>query len=633
MIRPTHLSTLALAAMLPSLAAAQETTTLDEIVLSGGLTPVEADSFSRAYTVVTAEEIARRGIATVQDALRALPGVAVNSTPEIFTQVRLRGGEGNHTLVLIDGVEASVGGQGEYIFTGIEAADIERIEVLRGPQSTIYGSNAMGGVISITTRKAARPGLSYSAGAELGSDGTAAANFGLRQRTERSELSFSASTRDEGGEDRTIYGGRKAFNDRKTLNLTGQTRLTDTVTVGFTLRRVWQDYANIGTTSPVPTPEGYLRDNGDTTERNERFGSIWAEAETLGGRLTHRFSLSGNTQDTDTVDAAGNPAWGNRGSHRAAKYRASLALDGGTVAAARHLLNFAAEAERETYTASFAGPTAYRRDSRALALEYRGSFDGGFDVQAGLRRDFNEVFKNATTWSLGLSWAATDTIRLRASAGTAIVNPTMFEQYGYVPGQYVGNPNLRPERSFGFDIGADVELAGGRGQASVTLFHGRFKDEITGTGMSSVNMAGTSKRRGIELSTAWQVTDSLRLSGDYTFTSGSYATGEPLVRRPRHELGLSGTLETFGGRGSVTASLRHVAGNYDREWFANAWPAPVVTSKMPAFTTVNLSAQYQLTDKVQLHGRVVNLFDKDYSEAWGYPAQGRTAYIGVRTEW
>ncbi|MCZ4257203.1 Plug domain-containing protein [Sulfitobacter sp. G21635-S1] len=140
-------SVLASAAVVPfftTAALAQDHFDLGEIIVSGGLTPIEAEAPGRAASVVTAQQIEERGIATVQDALRALPGVSVNGSGSSFTQVRLSGGEANHTLILIDGIEAS-GGDGEYILSGLETANIERIEVLRGPQSVYYGSNASGG--------------------------------------------------------------------------------------------------------------------------------------------------------------------------------------------------------------------------------------------------------------------------------------------------------------------------------------------------------------------------------------------------------------------------------------------------------------------------------------------------------
>lgn len=132
MLRPSLLASVAISPFLVSFASAQDVFDLGEIIVSGGLSPIEADALARSSSVVTAQQIEYRGIATVQDALRALPGVSVNGSSNTFTQVRIRGGEANHTLILIDGIEAA-GGDGEYILSGLETSNIERIEVLRGP--------------------------------------------------------------------------------------------------------------------------------------------------------------------------------------------------------------------------------------------------------------------------------------------------------------------------------------------------------------------------------------------------------------------------------------------------------------------------------------------------------------------
>ena len=147
-------------------AQAQEVITLDDIIVSGGFSPIAAAQYGRAATVVTAEDIQQRGITTIQDALRALPGVAVNGAGDSSTQVRIRGGESSHTLILIDGI-AAAGGEGEYNLGGLETMNIERIEVLRGPQSVYYGSNASAGVINIVTKKGAE-GTTATAGLEVG---------------------------------------------------------------------------------------------------------------------------------------------------------------------------------------------------------------------------------------------------------------------------------------------------------------------------------------------------------------------------------------------------------------------------------------------------------------------------------
>lgn len=192
-------------------AAAQEWTdaplALDPIIVSGGLTPVPAQEFGRAVSIVTAEELERSQTQYVADALRALPGVAVSRTGGVggLTQVRIRGAEGNHTVVLIDGVEASAPENGEFDFGGLLTADIARIEVLRGPQSAIYGSNAIGGVISITTKQAEVEGTSYAAQAEAGTDGTVGGQLAARLLTDRANVSLSVAARDVGGYD-TVAG-------------------------------------------------------------------------------------------------------------------------------------------------------------------------------------------------------------------------------------------------------------------------------------------------------------------------------------------------------------------------------------------------------------------------------------------
>ena len=152
-MRKASLSLAAALAVTPAIATAQdsEVTDLAEIIVSGGLTPIEAQKYGRSVSVLTSEEIEDRGITTGQDALRSVPGLMINGSGDSFTQVRIRGAEANHTLILIDGVEAS-GGDSEYILSGLDTANIERIEVLRGPQSVFYGSNASAGVINIITR-------------------------------------------------------------------------------------------------------------------------------------------------------------------------------------------------------------------------------------------------------------------------------------------------------------------------------------------------------------------------------------------------------------------------------------------------------------------------------------------------
>lgn len=640
MFRTRFLLLATTASLLPAVAIAQDSVdpvVLDEIVFSGGLTPLSADGFTRSFTVLGADEMQQRGVTTVQDALRTIPGLAVTATGDSYAQVRIRGSEFNHVLVLIDGIEANSPGGGDYIFSGLALDDIERIEVLRGPQSSVHGANAGAGVISITTRSADQPGLSYGGHVELGGLGTRAIGANVHQRSDRGQISLSLDSRRVDGEDQSRSGGDKDFNDIDTINLKGSVNLTEDARAGFTLRRSWQEYGYDATADSfwppvvVDDPADYLVDAPLTADRNETYGSLWLESDLLAGRLNNRLVLSGTNQGTDFLDD-GIKTGDNAGKRRSLRYTGTYALDGGDAATARQRMVFLAETEREEYRASFAPGGTYERDRHGIAIEYQGSHNNGIDVQAGVRRDFNDVFKDATSWNLSAGWQVPgQDVRLRASAGRAVVNPTMFEQFGYVPGSYEGNPDLKPEHSMNYEIGADIGFAEGRGQFRVALFQSDIDDMITGTGTTSINVPGKSTRKGFELGAEMQATDWLRFGADYTYIDATQATGAPIVRAPRHSLGLRAAADFAQGRGMVAADLRYVEGAYDMEWFTGSWTPP--TTELPSYTVVNLAAHYDLNENVRLTGRVVNLFDEDYFEAWGYFGQRRTAYVGLQAKW
>ncbi|MGD9916529.1 MAG: TonB-dependent receptor plug domain-containing protein [Paenirhodobacter sp.] len=623
-----HLLLTAAILSVPVATLAQDTTSLDEIVVWGGLTGIATSDFTRAYSIVTARDIEERGITTVQNALRALPGVSVAATGGTAAAVYIRGGEANHTKVLIDGVEANGTTNGSYSFGGLTVADIESIEVLRGPQSVLYGTSAMAGVIAITTKRAEKEGTSYGGGFEFGGNDSHDANVYLRQRFARGQLSFALDNRRDNDNDGSVKGDIQ-HNDVDTASLNGDYAISDTVKTGFTLRRIWQDYSYFSTNGAATRPEDYLVNAGDSASRDETYGSLWLEADALGGRLLNRFEISGSNQDTFYRS----PAWGNSdygSTRRTFKYTASIALDGSDARTANQKLNLQLGAERETFDVTDAWSSGKdSRNTRSIALDYQGHFDNGLDLQAGIRHDVIDVFQDPTSWNLSAAWRAPGAAwRLRGSVGKATVYPTMYEQFGYTPGVYSGNPNLKPERSLSYELGADYDLAQGRGTLGLTLFQADVKDMISSAGSTSVNLPGTSTRKGVELSGAWQANDWLNLKASYTYTDAHGPNGSTLTRRPRNELGLQATADTFGGRGSVSADLRYVQGSYDQQWFGS-----YATKELPEFTTVNLSARYAVTDNVEITGRVVNLFDEKYSEAWGYYGQRRTLYVGVNTRW
>ncbi|MCD1618803.1 TonB-dependent receptor [Salipiger manganoxidans] len=600
---------------------AQDAYDLGEIVLSGGLSEIAADRYGRASTVLTRAEIEERGIATVQDALRAVPGLSVTSSGSSFTAVRIRGAEAAHTLILIDGIEAAAG-DGNYALSGLETANIERIEVLRGPQSVFYGSDASAGVINIITRKGSE-GRTLRSTLEIGvGQGWSASAFAAN-RSARGGVSLSLAYAEDEGFDTSGDGGEKDGINRGTAILSGDHMIGDALKLGFTLRRSREDYEYDSNNRPATGPDDYVVDDKKPySNRWETTAGLFGEYATPGSALAQRLSL-------ETTRNAQSHVGDNLANTRtdAAKYRLSFALDGRDVAQTDHLLNTLLEWERDDSSSN----PEYERETASLALEYRGRLFEGFDLQAGLRHDDNTRFDDITTWTLGLSWQLENGMRLHASGGKGVVNPSYFDLYADNWG-YVGNPDLTPEINTGWDLGVELPVLSGRGTVDLTYFREDLADEITevslpGGGISFFNQSGESSRKGVELSGQVQATDALGLRLGYTWLNAENPDGSVEVRSPEHELTLGATLAAFDGRGTFTADLRHVAGNYGE----TSWGDQGV-EELPAFTTVDVAARYALNDRLTLTGRVTNLFDKDAVEVWGYANRGRAVYVGLSSE-
>ncbi|UXU76492.1 MULTISPECIES: TonB-dependent receptor plug domain-containing protein [unclassified Paracoccus (in: a-proteobacteria)] len=621
------------AALSPAAALAQDAITLQPLILSAGFTPVPGNAYGRAYTVLDEQQIARRGSSRIQDALRTVPGVSVNSVGPSYTQLRVRGSESGHALLLIDGIEAT-GSAEEYILSGLETANIERIEVLRGPQSVFYGSNAAAGVINIISR-GTEPGLHYGASAELGNGAAATAH--VSHNGESGGLALNLSARDDHGFDQSGDGGEKDGINRKTIALSGWIAATPDWRMGASLRRADESYGYDGTNPAAIDPADFVVDDPNAhSDRDERQGALWTEFTALDGRLVQRLEY----QKTDFRQSFDDGPQ-NRGRVAKLKYRATVSLDGQPAAQAGHLLNIMAERQRDD---SSVAPD-YRRRMSSVAVEYRGFLDNGLDVQAGLRRDLNQVFADATSWNLGLSWAVPDRpFRLHGSAGKGIVNPSYWELFAdatysgpWGTSVYRGNPLLRPQQNRGFDLGVEWQLPDDRGSIDVTWFRETLRDEIEDYLVSSDgttqyfsyrNQSGDSPRQGVEVSAQLRPTDRLDVGLAYTYLDATNPDGSIELRRPRHEVGLTASLAVLDGRGRITADYRHVSGNYDTRFFGD-----YATAELPAINLVNLSGGYDIDDNLRATLRVVNLFDQRHSESWGYYGQGRTAYAGLEARW
>ena len=610
---------------------ADQPTTLDTIVVADGLTSVELKKSGRAITVVTGEEIEKNQVRYVADALRLVPGFAVSRTgaPGGLTQVRVRGAEGNHVLVVIDGVEANDNAQGEFDFGGLLADDIERIEVLRGPQSTFWGANAMSGVINIVTRRGERNARTSSARSEIGSDGTWFGALSTRGGGETYDYALSGAFRHTGGFNISPVGDEDDGDRNGTLNGRFTVDVAPGTTIDATLR-----YVNRRTdTDPQDNDTAMTFDAGDYTRSREFYGSLGLTDIALDGALTQKARFSGNDISRfNHSDEYGN-SW-NDGNRYNATYQASYRIDDldGQV----HQITAGYEWQRETFSPSHLTQT-FNRDTHSLIGEYRGEFFDQLYLNAGVRQDWNDAFEDAATWTVSGAWQIPRAeTRLHASVGTAVTNPTFYEQFGYFPGTFTGNPGLKPEESLGWDIGVEKSLFDGGLVIDVTYFRQNLRKEIATVYdadfiATPVNRNGESRRQGVEVSATVDFFNGLTAGASYTYTDASeqmLAGGPRLqeVRRPRHTGSLNAAYVFYDDRARLFGEAVF-NGQMEDVVFATRVP-PRVT--LAGYTTVNIGGSFRLNDTVELFGRIDNLFNRDYQEVYGFNTQGRTAFAGLK---
>ncbi|NBN76747.1 TonB-dependent receptor [Microvirga tunisiensis] len=619
--------------------AAAEPEQLEAIVISAGRTPLEAEKVGRATTVITGASLEKSQVRYVADALRQVPGVAVSRTGSFggLTQIRLRGSESNHVLVLIDGVEVASSSSGEYDFGGLQVSDIDRIEVLRGPQGALYGSNATSGVIHIVTKGGIRNGQRITARSEVGTDKTVLTDLLVQGGNDRIDGAFSATLRRTDGFNISDYGKEKDGDRNVTLNGKVRADLTETLVLDANLRFVTrksdtddQDFA-----FPDRPTQGQVIDTFSHNKTREVYGGAgltWSLFEDLFVQRArveytdlHRRGFNSNNRN------------GNDDNRLHLSYQGTLAFQTESFLQAAHSLTGAVEWERETYRNAYPGsPDQGRRQQRDLSGyvgEYRLELLERIFLSGALRYDRNEQFKDTLTYNASAAYLHQETgTRVHASIGTGVTNPTFFEQFGFQPSRFVGNPNLTPEENFGWDIGVEQKLLDGRLTVDVTYFRERLEDEIQtrflpGFASSPFNLQGTSKRQGVEVSATAQILDGLTARASYTYLDAREPNGQKEVRRPMHS-GAAGLQYTFlDGRASAFVDAVYNGQQMDSEW-VNATPRSRV--KLDDYLLVNLGADYKLNDNFTLYGRVENAFDQTYEEVYGYNTQGATAFVGIK---
>lgn len=605
------ISLIALLAAGPSLAQTTDIE-LDEIVVTANRTALALNRTGSSVTVIDRDALSRAGDQTVATFLSRIPGVQITRTGPAGTEakLRIRGATPRYTAVYIDGVRVDdpTGIAVEYDFGTLRTSDISRIEVLRGSQSALYGGSAIAGVVNITTNRAEEPGFTQRIALEAGSYGTANATYSLGYSDDRWSAALTLSTfttdgfsaydtipRTPGLEDDGMTGTQLSFSTSYKVN--------DVLTVGL------NGFAG----KSEAEYDDFLADGANVTEKTEQSLSAFAQWD-LGATL-HELRLSSFSVDRDLVERpVGFPASTSffDGDRLAISYQGTTELSPALT------LVYGADSTTEKATTS-AQPAG--RDTRVAGAFLQGLWTPAddIDVSATLRFDNNSRYGDFTSGRLAASWRPTDSVTLRGAVARGFRAPSLYEQFGDPRFGIASNPNLTPERSKSAEIGIDYEWSGGA-SLSATAFWLDTENEI-GFGASYINVAGTSKRKGIELETRVPVGGMAEFGLAYTYTDAVQPSGARISRVPRHLLTLSldGTI-TDNVTGSL--ALRHVAG------FRDGFPA----RDMPDFTVVDAKIGYDVTDSTELTLRVDNVFDEEYQELDGYGTSGRAVYVGLSSK-
>ena len=588
---------------------------LEDIVISANRAESEAARTGADVSVVTESTFQADGRPFALEYLETLPGVTVQRSGPAGTVsgFAIRGAPQQYVRVEIDGIEISdpTGPQVAPSLSGLLVDDMSRIEVLKGSQSALYGGQAVAGVIAITSPRATEDGFEARYLLEGGSYGTARGRVSLAGRDERGDVvftlahyetdGFSAAEEDDGNTEDDAYRTTR-------VSASGTLYATDTVSLFASAFQQVED----GDFDGGPGPGGDAPNTFEQTTWGARAGLDFE----VFGEIENQVAVSyfDIDRDTDSFDPIFGPSEFNTDGDRVrveytGRYDVSDQLG----------VQLGADWTKERSKSNFSNGT----ESNSITGVY-GQADWSpvdtLTVNAALRFDEHSEFGGYTSGRLTAAYQLQPGTILRGSLGNGFRAPSNFELFD----GFSGNPDLEPETSVSADIGIEQSFAGGRGTAQATLFYLRIDDLIEFDPNTFVYFQtdGTSESRGVEVSAAWNFTETLTLSGAYTYTDAELPDGSQRNRVPRNELAafLDGAVTD---RFDVGVGIRAVNGYVDDSTTVES------VNFEESFAVVDARAAWNVTDSAQVYLRVENLLDAQYQTARGYGTSDRAWFFGV----
>lgn len=598
----------------------------DEIVVTAAQTELPRVAVGSAITVITSEDIDKRGTTLVGDLLREVTGLAVNQSgvQGTTTQVRIRGAEGNHTVVLIDGIQVSnPAGSSEFNFGNLTTSNIERIEVLRGAQSALWGSEAIGGVINIITKKATS-GFNVQSDIEIGSHASKKAHLSTDYANDLIQLRFSSQINRSNGTNIARTGSEDDGFHNRTYDANIKVTPTDNLAIDLVARHVDSEVET------DPQPGNNVADGASNVSYNDQmfykgkinldlFNKFWTQEISAESARTYSQSFSSTFSSNST------------GKRENFAYKSSFNYELALLNS-NHSSSFLYEYEDETGRGTFlGGGTEVGFITKSYALEHNASFSEQFFITAGYRHDNNTFFDDADTFRVAGSYIYDKTnTRPHFSFGTAVKNPTISELFGNFPSSnFVGNANLTPEKSKGWDFGIEQSLFEDALIIDVTYFRNLIEDLIQVTNSFSANRTvananGTNSIYGIETSLRTNLNYGISLLANYTYTNAKNATGTQLARRARHIGSVNINYSFLNDKANINLGL--LFNGKQRESF----PAGEINS---SYALVNLNASYQPNENLKFYSRVENLLDKEYEEVFSYRGNEFGVFAGLKYQY
>jgi len=613
-----------------------------DVVVTATRVETPSREVATSVTVITAGELTRTRRTTVLEALRDVIGLTVtqNGGPGATASLSIRGANNEHTLILLDGVELNdpINPSRSYDLAHLSLTQVERIEVLRGPQSPLYGSDAMGGVVNIITRKGqGRPRLTVSGSA--GTYGTAGGDFGLSGSAGRADYSLGLfATRTSGVSAASVhYPGNSEPDGYRNFTASGR--------FGYAVRRNIDVDILVRSVAARSDIDGFGGPYGDDPNSVQNYDATLARALVhglfLGNRWEQRlsFAWTGSSRKLVNPPDDAHPLASESGYYGSGLFKLdwqnNFFIDPSqTLTAGLELgqeqgrSNYTFEDPTGTYVSAF--PSEKAR-AAGLYVQDQWKFRNAFFLSAGARLDAHSRTGAALTGRIAPAWVISASgTKLKATLGTGFKSPSLYQLFA-PPTAWgpVGNMGLRPERVTGWDAGVEQDIVRDRIRVGITYFSNFFRDLIDFDYVSGYINIGRARTFGAEISLESRPLgpdDPLTFTASYTrLTAREELSGTPLLRRPRDKFAAEIAARPFRGL-DFAASLLYVGKRADRDF--SAFPYATVT--LPGYFLLGAVLSTPVTPTLELYVRLDNLLNSRYEMVWGYGTPGFTFNIGFR---